>query len=65
MDIAAAAGALAALSRAAAAHDAVFELEVNPLLVGRSGAIALDARMSVVAGTDAGSKGDEILIAGP
>jgi acetate---CoA ligase (ADP-forming) len=44
LDIAAAAGALAALSRVAAAHPELAELEINPLLVTRSEAIALDAR---------------------
>ncbi len=45
LDIAAAAGALAALSRVAAAHAELAELEINPLLVTRSEAIALDARL--------------------
>ncbi|HET9922563.1 MAG TPA: acetate--CoA ligase family protein, partial [Methylomirabilota bacterium] len=44
LDITAAAGALAALSRVAAAHPELAELEINPLLVTRTGAIALDAR---------------------
>ncbi len=42
--IAAAAGALAALSHVAAAHPELAELEINPLLVTRTEAIALDAR---------------------
>jgi acyl-CoA synthetase (NDP forming) len=41
----AAARALAALSRLAAAHPAVREIEVNPLLVTPTGAIGLDARI--------------------
>jgi acyl-CoA synthetase (NDP forming) len=45
LDLAAAAGALAALSRVAAAHPELAELEINPLLVTRTGAIALDARL--------------------
>ncbi len=44
LDIAAAAAALAALSRVAAAHPELAELEINPLLVTRDEAIALDAR---------------------
>ncbi len=44
LDLAAAATALAALSRVAAAHPELAELEINPLLVTRSEAIALDAR---------------------
>jgi acyl-CoA synthetase (NDP forming) len=43
-DVQAAARALAALSRAAAAHPELAELEVNPLLVTPAGAVALDAR---------------------
>jgi succinyl-CoA synthetase beta subunit len=39
-----AAAALAALSRVAAAHPELAELEINPLLVTRTDAIALDAR---------------------
>ena len=42
--VGAAAGALAALSRVAAAHPELAELEVNPLLVTPAGALALDAR---------------------
>ncbi|HTU94405.1 MAG TPA: acetate--CoA ligase family protein [Solirubrobacteraceae bacterium] len=44
LDLGAAAGALAALSRVAAAHPEIAELEINPLLVTRDAAIALDAR---------------------
>jgi acetate---CoA ligase (ADP-forming) len=44
LDIAAAAAALAALSRVAAAHPELAELEINPLLVTPVEAIALDAR---------------------
>jgi acyl-CoA synthetase (NDP forming) len=45
LDVAAAARAAAALSRFAAAHPEVAEVEVNPLLVMRDGAIGLDARI--------------------
>jgi acyl-CoA synthetase (NDP forming) len=44
LHIAAAATALAALSRVAAVHPELAELEINPLLVTRNRAIALDAR---------------------
>jgi acetate---CoA ligase (ADP-forming) len=44
LDLDAAARALSALSRVAAAHPELAELEVNPLLVLPSGALALDAR---------------------
>lgn len=44
-DVHAAARALAALSRVAAAHPELAEIEVNPLLVSPSQAIALDARL--------------------
>jgi acetate---CoA ligase (ADP-forming) len=46
VDLAAAAAALAALSRVAAAHPELAELEVNPLLVTPAGATALDARLN-------------------
>jgi acyl-CoA synthetase (NDP forming) len=45
LDVAAAAETVAALSRFAAAHPEVAEVEVNPLLVRREGALALDARI--------------------
>jgi acetate---CoA ligase (ADP-forming) len=44
LDLDAAASALSALSAVAAAHPELAELEVNPLLVLPSGALALDAR---------------------
>jgi succinyl-CoA synthetase beta subunit len=44
LHLAAAAVALAALSRVAAAHPELSELEINPLLVTPVEAIALDAR---------------------
>ncbi len=47
LDVAAAGAAAAALSQAAAAHPAVAELEVNPLVVGRAGAYGVDARLVV------------------
>jgi hypothetical protein len=46
-DVRAAAAAVAAVSRAAAACEAVAELEVNPLLVLPSGALGLDARVTL------------------
>jgi acetate---CoA ligase (ADP-forming) len=45
LDVAAAARAVAALSRFAAAHPEIAEVEVNPLLVRREGAVGLDARI--------------------
>jgi acetate---CoA ligase (ADP-forming) len=45
LDVAAAARAIAALSLFAAAHPELAELEVNPLLVRRAGAVGLDARL--------------------
>ncbi len=45
LDVAAAARAVAALSSFAAAHPEVAEVEVNPLLVRRTGAVGLDARI--------------------
>ncbi len=45
LDIAAAAGVAARLSRLAAARPDVGEIEINPLLVTPTGAVALDARV--------------------
>jgi acetate---CoA ligase (ADP-forming) len=45
LDTAAAASALAALSRVAATHPEIAELEVNPLLVAPDRAVGLDARI--------------------
>jgi len=45
LDVAAAAAAVAALSRFAAAHPEIAEVEVNPLLVRTQGAVGLDARI--------------------
>ncbi|HEY5430455.1 MAG TPA: acetate--CoA ligase family protein [Solirubrobacteraceae bacterium] len=45
VDVAAAAACLAAVSRVAAAHPEVAEIEINPLLVTPAGAVALDARI--------------------
>jgi len=50
LDVGAAAAAAADLSRFAAAHPEVAEVEVNPLLVLPRGALALDARCLVEAG---------------
>jgi acetate---CoA ligase (ADP-forming) len=44
LDVHAAAHALSALSHVGAAHPELAELEVNPLLVLPTGAVALDAR---------------------
>lgn len=46
VDLSAAAAALAGLSRVAAAHPELAELEVNPLLATPAGAVALDARLN-------------------
>jgi acyl-CoA synthetase (NDP forming) len=45
LDVAAAAAATSALSRLAAAHPEIAEIEINPLLVTRDGALGLDARV--------------------
>ncbi len=45
LDVAAAARSVAAVSRFAAAHPEIAELELNPLLVTPTGAVALDARI--------------------
>jgi acetate---CoA ligase (ADP-forming) len=45
LDIAAVARTVAAVSRFAAAHPEIAELELNPLLVTPDGAVALDARI--------------------
>ena len=45
LDLAAAAGATAALTRLAAAHPEIEEIEINPLLVTPDGALGLDARV--------------------
>jgi acetate---CoA ligase (ADP-forming) len=50
LDAAAAAAALAALSRVAAEHPEIAALEVNPLLVLPDGALGLDARLELAAG---------------
>ncbi|HEX5249176.1 MAG TPA: acetate--CoA ligase family protein, partial [Gaiellales bacterium] len=47
LDVAAAGRAAAALSRVAAERPDIAEIEVNPLLVTPSGALALDARVIV------------------
>ena len=45
LDVEAAAKALVAISKVAAGYPAIAEIEVNPLLVCRSGAYGLDARL--------------------
>jgi len=50
LDLEAAAEALSALSRLASAMPEVSEVEINPLLVLETGAVALDARMARIAG---------------
>lgn len=54
LDVASAATALAALSRFAAVHPEVTEVEVNPLLVRSRGAVALDARVLIDQGEESG-----------
>jgi acyl-CoA synthetase (NDP forming) len=53
-DVRAAAEAAAALSRVAATHPGIAEIEINPLLVTPSGAVALDARVIENVDIDAG-----------
>ncbi len=48
LDVRAAAEAAAALSRVAAAHAEIAEIEINPLLVTQTGAVGLDARIVLV-----------------
>ena len=50
VDVRAAAEAAAALSRVAAAHPEIAELEINPLLVTSAGAVGLDARVVLASG---------------
>jgi acyl-CoA synthetase (NDP forming) len=52
VDIAAAADAIKCLSRVAASHPEIAEIEVNPLLVTADGALGLDARMVPASGED-------------
>jgi hypothetical protein len=54
LDAAAAAAATACLSRFAAAHPEVLEVEVNPLIVLPHGAVALDARIVTAGGSGKG-----------
>jgi acetate---CoA ligase (ADP-forming) len=53
LDVAAAARATACLSRVAAAHPEIDEVEINPLLVLPDGALGLDARIVLGRGGDA------------
>jgi acyl-CoA synthetase (NDP forming) len=55
LDISAAARAVSALSRFAAAHPEIAEVEVNPLLVRAEGAVGLDARIVFVSDVEAGT----------
>jgi acyl-CoA synthetase (NDP forming) len=54
--VAAAAAALAALSRVAASHPELSELEINPLLVTPAEALALDARLHRASHTNTGAR---------
>ena len=54
VDVAAVAEAIAALSRLAAAHPELAELEINPLLCAPAGVVALDARVVPAARADRG-----------
>jgi hypothetical protein len=45
LDVEGAGAAIAALSRAAAAHPEIEEIEVNPLFVSQDTAVGLDARL--------------------
>ena len=56
LDVAAAAAATACLSRFAAAHPEVLEVEVNPLVVLPHGAVALDARIVTAAASGEAGK---------
>lgn len=49
VDLAAAAGAISALSHVAAAHPEIAEIEINPLLATPAGALGLDARAVLAA----------------
>jgi acetate---CoA ligase (ADP-forming) len=53
LDVLAAARATAAVSRVAAEHPEIAELEINPLLVLPEGALGLDARIVLEGGADA------------
>ena len=53
LDVAAAARAAAALSRVAAEHPEIAEIEINPLLVPPDGCVGLDARIVLEDGADA------------
>jgi acyl-CoA synthetase (NDP forming) len=59
LDLAAAAAALATLSRVAAEHPEIAELEINPLLVTTEGAFGLDARVVLLEGEHARKGGSD------